>query len=157
MKTAIPLTPLGRVLFCCLLAPHVPPLIAGEPASVEESRLLAAIAQVETGTSNLARPSRKVGRAGERSAWQFTAATWHRYTSRRFSDASTDATLAHLIASLHLRFLRLELESRGQAAGPYNLALAWNAGPAAVIKNRVGTSSYDYAGRVWNLYHDPKH
>ncbi len=151
-STAITFTPLGRVLFSCLLTPHVAPLCAAEAFSLDEARLLAAIAHVETGTVNLARPVRRVGRAGERSAWQFTPATWRRYTRTEFTQASTDATLAHLVAQLHLRYLRVELETRGQLVNPYTLALAWNAGLAGVLKNRAGFPARDYAERVDNIY-----
>jgi hypothetical protein len=149
---SIRLTPLGRVLFCCLLTPHVSSLLGGQPSPLDENKLLAAIAAVETGTTNLARPSRKVGRAGERSAWQFTAATWRRYTRTPFAAASSDAILAHLVAQLHLRYLRLELESRGHLTSPYNIALAWNAGPRCVFTDTASIPSRDYARRVDNLY-----
>lgn len=149
----LPLTPLGRVLFCCLLTPHLSSLLAGAPSPIDESRLLSAIAEVETGTRHLAHPSRKVGPAGERSAWQFTAATWRRYTRSPFPTASTNATLAHLVAQMHLRYLRLELESRGALTSPYTLALAWNAGPRKVYTDTAPISARNYAQRVQNLYH----
>lgn len=119
---------------------------------LDSSRMLQAIAAVETGTTNLNRPSRKIGRAGERSAWQFTATTWSQYTSAPFTEASKDARLANLVAELHLRHLVADLKLRGKEPMPYNLALAWNAGPAAVAKNRVGPAARDYAKRVENIY-----
>ena len=146
-------TQLGRILCWCVLTPHVNPVLgASATARVDEMRMLEAIAQVESGTRNLARPSKKIGTAGERSAWQITKTTWRRYTSEAFEKATSDATLAHLVAQIHLRCLRLELDTAGIGSSPINLALAWNAGPAAVIRGRIPNGSKDYADRVVSIY-----
>lgn len=142
-------TKLGRILCWCVLTPHINPLMGKPDVPVDEMRLLEAIAQVESGTRNLARPSKKIGAAGERSAWQMTRATWRRYTTEAFEKASSDATLAHLVAQIHLRYLRLELTGR---SGALNLAMAWNAGPRAVISGRIPNGTRDYADRVVSIY-----
>ena len=150
-RNVLGLTPLGRILLCCVLAPYGSPLWARAPHPLlDEMRLLTMIAQVETGTRNLSRAVKKRGRAGERSAWQFKAATWRAYTALPFVKASTDAPLAHLVASLHLRRLRMELESHGYAATPYRLAVAWNKGLAVALTDQEMAS--DYARRVCALY-----
>ena len=146
-------TPLGGVMFACLLAGHHPAL-AQIPTVIDELRVLAAIAQAETGTINLARACTKVGAAGERSAWQFKRTTWRLYTTVPFERASADPFLAHLVARLHLRYLRMCLESVNITPNVFNLAQAWNAGPGPVIKTRAPSSTYDYAKRVNALYDD---
>jgi hypothetical protein len=114
--------------------------------TVDASRLLRAIAQAETGVTDLSRGSRKVGKAGERSAWQMTAATWRSYTNAAFPRASTEPTLAHLVATIHLRHLSARLKEKGRAVSVYNLACAWNAGPSAKH------TPHDYATRVSLIY-----
>lgn len=151
MKDTYRFTPLGRVLFVCVLAGPPPTLFAQAVARIDDHVLLAAIAEVETGTTRLAWPCKKIGKKGERSAWQFTQATWRRYTKQPFERASTEAALPHLIASLHLRELRMELMLHGQPASIYTLALAWNGGVGAVLHG--GTNGQrDYACRVAALY-----
>lgn len=119
-----------------------------------DNLLLAAIAAVETGTTDLTRPCRRVGALGERSAWQFTPATWRRYTRLPFEAASRDARTANMVAMLHLQWLREHLQRAGLRATPRDLALAWNAGQAAVLADRVPVGAHDYADRVINLYQD---
>lgn len=121
---------LGRLMFASVLAS--PAAIASDsPHGVNSSRLLRAIAEVETGVTDLARGSSKVGKAGERSAWQFTATTWRRYTREPFAKASTDPVLAHLVATLHLRYLVARMHEKRQYVSVFTLASAWNAGPDA--------------------------
>jgi hypothetical protein len=151
----IAFTPLGRVLWACILTPHVAPLNAAESFAVDEMKLLRAIAAVESGATNLSRPVRRIGRNGERSAWQFMAGTWREYTTAPFTHASSNATVAHLIAQTHLRRLRLELETSKIAATPFAIAMAWNAGASAVIQNSAPNSTWKYAERVVNLYEVP--
>lgn len=133
MRTLYRLSPLGSVLLVCVVAGPAPTLFARNVPAVDDHVLLAAIAEVETGTTRLAWPCKKVGKKGERSAWQMTRATWRRYTNEPFERASAEAALPHLIASLHLRYLRLELLRHGQAATVRALALAWNGGVGAVL------------------------
>jgi hypothetical protein len=151
----IAFTPLGRVLWACILTPHVAPLIAADTVAIDEMRLLRAIAAVESGATSLSRAMKRVGRNGERSAWQFMPHTWREYTSTPFAQASTNATVAHLTAQMHLRRLRLELETSKVAATPFAIAMVWNAGPSAVIQNTAPASTWKYAERVVNLYEAP--
>jgi hypothetical protein len=121
-------------------------------AAVERQRLLSAIAQVETGTTDTNRPSRRVGRGGERSAWQISADNWSRYTRAPFIDASLDARLASTVASLHMEWLVNQLLRAGMDPTPYALALAWNAGPTGVTRHRAPAAAHAYAVRVIALY-----
>ena len=109
---------------------------------IEDETLLRAIAQVETGTVILSRPCRKVGKAGERGAWQMKWMVWRQYTREPFAKASSNPTLAHLIARLHLENIRLSIKKAGMEATPFQIAYRWNSGPQAM----------DYAERVNNLY-----
>lgn len=143
------LRPLGRLYVCSvLLAP------TWATANVDEDRLLACIAQVETGARDLNRPVRKIGAAGERSAWQLSKDTWKLYTREAFTRASSNARLASTIARLHLRHLIIEIEAMRQQPTPQNLAIAWNAGLGALRRRSVPPGTYEYADRVANLYLD---
>lgn len=121
---------------------------------IDEIRLLAAIAQVETGVKNINRPSRRIGARGERTAWQIMPATWACYTPAPFMTAGTDGRLDGLVALAHLRSLRSALTAEGFKPNPYALALAWNAGINAVLRDRLPVGTRDYADRVWPLYAD---
>lgn len=151
VMNTLPLTTIGRLSLGFLLgAPiaakgqSVHAVLPSAPPAVDEMRLLRAIAAVETGTTNLARPCRKIGRAGERSAWQIKASVWRQYTRIPFVHASTDATLAHLIALLHLQQLRERAKRDRLPATVWNLAYLWNAGRRA----------HSYSENVKNLYED---
>lgn len=142
------LTPAGAFLLGTLFAPEM------RATAIERQRLLAAIAQVETGTADTNKPARQVGRGGERSAWQISATNWSRYTRAPFIDASLDARLASAVASLHVEWLVGQLRKAGMDPTPYALALAWNAGPTAVAQHRAPPAAHAYAVRVMALY-DP--
>lgn len=145
------LTPIGRVLLCSLLSTYVPPWsVRAASPKLDEDRVLPAIALVETGTTRLSRPCKKIGKAGERGAWQMKRIVWQAYTAAPFERASTDAALAHLIATMHLRFLRIELELRNGCISAFSLALAWHAGLTGMQDATVEQN--DYAERVQALY-----
>lgn len=146
MKTPpLRLTVLAKVavswLFC------LDTLVASQ---IDESKLLRAIAEVESGTSG-ARVYRGVGAAGERSAWQITAAVWRRYTRASFQRASTEVYLPNLIAAAHLRMLRFKVSERFLPDTVRNLALAWNGGLSAARSGGTARQR-DYAQRVEATY-----
>ena len=120
---------------------------ADRMTEAQEDRLLRAIAEVETGTTDVAKACRKVGRHGERSAWQLMESTWRSYTRAPFAQASTRAEAARHVARLHLRWLATRLAARNLPIKPYWLALAWNGGPN-VSALMPPTRPADYALRV---------
>lgn len=97
---------------------------------------LEAVALVETGGD-----ARKVGRAGERGAFQMTPAV-----------VASCGGYGAKEAAHYARWLELQLVHGGIDPLPYNLALAWNAGPGAVRRGTATMASYDYALRVKNTY-----
>lgn len=107
-------------------------------SALDADRFLYAISQVETGSN-----PRAIGKAGERSQYQFTAQTWHRYTRAPFSKATSDPLLARLVAQTHLQAILKRFEARGATLTPKRAAMAWNP-----------NDSGDYAVRVSNLYYD---
>jgi len=122
-------------------------------SAIVASVLLAAIAQVETGWTDLTKPCPKVGRAGERSAWQFTRATWRRHVSADFEMASKTIELAKHVAYNHLNYLQEQAKTRGIDGTPWAIAYAWNAGPGGWRRKPTVRSS-TYATCVEALYHD---
>ncbi len=145
------LTPLGRLVAAVVISKATVIARAEEP--VDYKRLMRAIAQVETGTRDTTKPCKKVGKGGERSAWQMKKAVWSAYTKAPFSEASKDAALADLVASLHLRRIALELEGNRITPSAWAIALTWNAGLSRVLESKTLRVSHgDYAERVNNLY-----
>lgn len=139
-------SPLAKML---IISMFILPLGAD---AVDEDRLLRCIAQLETGTTQISKPVRKVGRAGERSAWQITPAVWQEYTAAPFARASTDAKLGRVVAAAHLRRLHVDLRRRTGYVNTFTLALAWNAGLSGAINGRVPPGARDYAARAVALY-----
>jgi len=137
-----------------LIAGH----FAGAPsvyaADLQRPGLLNSIAQLETGTIDVGRPCAKIGRRGERSAWQISPEVWREYCEAPFTRASSVSRLAAMVAAAHLEWLRLSLEQKGRPATPYNLALAWNAGLGAVLTGKAPPGAHDYAARAVALYEE---
>lgn len=106
--------------------------------SVDLSRLLACIAEVETGNDDT-----KIGPCGSRSRYQIHRNTWYGYTDRNFEQHCWGSTALE-IAKLHLLWLNTNLAR----PTPYRLASAWHSG----LSTTYPTSGY--ALRVHNLYHD---
>ncbi len=119
--------------------------------------LLVAIAQVESGGNDAA-----IGKAGERSAFQMTRATWdecaHDHgilpgdferdaSNREIADSRATATMIRRMKQLEAAKIPVTVE---------NLALAWHMGVSGA-KRAMGPgyiNAKDYAQRVANLYAD---
>lgn len=139
------LSPLGKMgIAAAFLAGY----LRAQP--IDDSVLLRAIAEVESGTSG-ARPYRKVGAAGERSAWQITPQVWRTYTRAAFERASREVHLPNCVAAAHLAVLKGQIRHYPSLVTVQKLALAWNGGLGAV---RTGGTARqrDYAQRVEATY-----
>lgn len=95
---------------------------------------------------NLTRP----GPRGELGAYQFRPETWRMHTTLPFAHAH-DRTTSDYVAEKHYDWLRRGLESARVAPTPYNIALAWNSGLAAVVAGKSPRSAHRYAERAANL------
>ena len=95
----------------------------------------------------------KPGPCGELGAYQFRAATWHRYSQQPFYCA-LDRRASDDVATRHYEWLKQQIERRGLLATPYNIALAWNGGLGAVFCRRPPRAARDYAQRAANLAAD---
>lgn len=96
------------------------------------SLFLQAVALVETGGN-----AHLVGKAGERGCFQMTPAV-----------VASCGGYGEKEAVRWERHLERELRASGIEPIPFNLALAWNAGPSAVKRGAAPESSYHYARRV---------
>lgn len=119
----------------------------GPPGDVvfNDEIFLDAIAEVESGNNPNA-----IGPKGERTEYQFIAATWSRYTKVPFRFAGRDRNISRQVARDHLQSLKREMTDLGFGASPVVLAAAWRwrpASPAVAAKS-------DRAQRVVNLYVD---
>lgn len=106
---------------------------------------LEAIHWVENPT-NSTRP----GRFGELGAYQFRPTTWRMHTRLPFAEA-LDRHTADEVAIRHYDWIRARLQEGGLNPSTYYIAMAWNAGPTAVLTGTAGRASRDYAARVNNL------
>jgi len=119
-----------------------------EAPGYRDEILLDAIAQVESANNPLA-----IGAAGERTEYQFMAATWSQYTRVPFIFAGRDRLLSRQVAREHLAWLRRELVARGFGDSPEVLAAGWRFG----ADNARGSRRVDSSQRVANLYVDFLH
>lgn len=117
--------------------------ISSASAAVDRTAFLAAVAARESGSN----PAR-IGPIGERSAYQFTAATWRFYTAEPFEMATSNPVLADQIAIRHFDQLCRELTILDVPREPAFLAAEWRQGSARA-KLFAGGS---YAREVCNLY-----
>lgn len=113
---------------------------------IDRNRLIDAIATVEN--------TQGLGRFGERSPWQFTAAVWRTHSAMPFNVASrTDAASVReqrRVALAHVDYIMRHIER----PTVYRIALAWNAGIRAVNTMAFSKASADYAQRVLNVYEE---
>jgi hypothetical protein len=128
------------LLLCSVLGAFAP----GAGAS-ERAETLRAINWVENPTNHTRRGSK-----GELGPYQFRAQTWRLHTTMPFQLAVVREH-ADEIAVKHYEWIRQGLLDAGIEPTPFNIALAWNSGLAAVQRGRVPTVSYGYAQRVTNL------
>jgi hypothetical protein len=131
---------MGRVAIFILAAAG----LGAEPAPIDPDKLLAAIAQVESGVHDGA-----VGRAGERSRYQMSESVWRKFSTEPFIRAD-DPAQSRAVALDYLAWIESQLRRRGTEATPYSLSLAWNAGVAGA--EHPSPRAKDYAERVAALY-----
>lgn len=117
---------------------------------LDTDRLLWAIEQAEN------TPHDRVGRDGERSSFQITAAVWAKYSTFPFFQASSNRLVckaeARRVAKCHLDSLRVQLAGWELPDTPRMVALAWTAGMWATVNGTASAAKRDYAGRCASLY-----
>ena len=111
---------------------------------------LQAIHMIENPTN-----STRLGSKGELGPYQFRPGTWKMHTKKPFRMAA-DRQESDMVAVKHYEWIRHELEKSGVEASAYRIALAWNAGLAATLRNAAPTSSHRYAERVQAVADDLK-
>jgi hypothetical protein len=122
--------------------------LRAEEKPINAALLLDCIQQVEGASTDY------VGRAGERSRFQITAAVWYDYTNVPFSAASSlhpdNLVMQYRVARRHLDYLIVSVKR----PNVYRIAAAWNGGRSAVNRDLFNDRMVDYATRVRNLYRE---
>jgi hypothetical protein len=90
------------------------------------------------------------GSCGELGAYQFREQTWKMHTEAPFSRA-LDRRSSDAVAVKHYDWIKSQLEAKGVAATPFNIALAWNGGIKAVFDPHPPAVAVDYASRAANI------
>lgn len=98
-------------------------------------------------------PQGQTGRDGGRGHYQFMPATWRQHTSAPLAHAKR-RDVADQVARAHVRWICDRLEANGLRPTPFRIAMAWNAGVGAVIRDTAPSRARLYAEHVQNLYHD---
>ncbi len=112
-----------------------------------ELKLLQAIRTVED-VKHPATP----GTHGELGFFRFREKTWRQHTAEPFARCGRSPKLELEIAVKHLRWLVQSITAAGEVPTPYRIALAWNAGLDATLRDRVPEATRDYARRVVNVF-----
>jgi len=89
------------------------------------------------------------GRKKEAGGYQFRYGTWRMLTKAPFRLARTE--YAEEVANSYYDYICRVFAARGIPATNFNIAVAWNAGPGAVIRQQIPSQSREYAERVCNL------
>lgn len=116
-------------------------------AGIDMGRVADQLAQVETAGRDGA-----IGRGGERGRYQLSLPVWLQHRGSQPFELAHDAAISRQVTIEHLAWLVTRLELAGAPVTVFNLALAWNAGSAAVARGRTLSRQRDYAQRVANLY-----
>ena len=125
-----------------------PQAVVQQAQAVDLTRLLAAIAAVESGNDKNA-----VGQHGERGLYQIMPSTWDENARESF-DWAFDPKHAMPVARQILIKLKWEMQERRIEPSAYNLALAWRGGVGAVVLGKwVNRDLRDYAVRVENIFY----
>lgn len=131
------------------LSPHptiefLPSVPAPSSESLDRSRLLDCLAQVESGRNDQA-VSFRHNRPIARGRYQIKEITWFQHTNRPWKLAH-NLYFATFVAERHLMWLEKQVNPN-----PFDLAHAWRYGAqAGWVRND------DYPYRVHNLYHDSR-
>lgn len=120
---------------------------ANSVKAFDDDIFLSIIVQRETGGDN-----RAIGRAGERSKYQFMRKTWYQHTRKPFSYASTDENLAEIIAKKHLEWIKVSLIAQNIEVNIQNCAWAWNAGVSSVVRGHKNRRVKNYIAYVVRYY-----
>lgn len=88
-----------------------------------DAAFLTAIAIVETNCDNSA-----VGKAGERSQYQFMRATWDQYARVSHAECAQHPDEIERVANLHLNWIKKTLTKNRMQVNVENCAAVWNAG-----------------------------
>ncbi len=90
------------------------------------------------------------GRYGELGAYQFREMTWRMHTSAPFRRA-LDRSASDDVAVRHYEWIKQGLEQAGIKPTSYRIALAWNGGLDAAVRDSAPRAAYAYAERAANL------
>ena len=89
---------------------------------------------------------RKIGKRGELGDWQMMP-----YNVKKYGGYQ----MVH--ALMMLRDVIEDLKNRGVDPSPFNIALAWNAGPKAASMGKAPVASYHYAAKAERRYNEIVH
>ena len=101
-----------------------------------------------------------IGPSDERGRYQFTPATWFRFSHRPLFWASSgrqdclaeqDRVARRVISEIITRLPKL-----GMPVSPFTIALAWNMGLGAIARRDITNRAAAFAGDVQNLYGEDK-
>lgn len=134
-----------KKLFFLVLAAAVAVSVARAGDDFLRREFLEGIKQVESA----GRMNGPDGRKQEAGGYQFRYGTWRMLTKAPFRLARTD--YAEDVANRYYDYICRVFAARGIPATNFNIAVAWNAGPGAVIGRQIPSQSREYAERVCNL------
>lgn len=115
-------------------------------SAFDDAAFLRAIAIVETNCDNSA-----VGKAGERSQYQFMRATWDQYSRISHAKCAQNPQEIERVANVHLQWIKQRLVKNHMEVSVENCAAVWNAGWG---NYRKGFRPHKYIQKVKSHYNE---
>lgn len=115
---------------------------------IDDNILLQSIAQVESNNQH-----HRIGRAGEKTKYQFREGTWKQYSSTPFLfiDSKHYELESEIVAYKHLAKIKKFLSARNQYS-VRNIAYIWNAGFGAFKRGRLPKTTKLHIRKVEKVY-----
>ena len=118
-------------------------------ADVNDRLMLKAIRLAETNDQHY-----KIGRANEKTAYQFIKSTWRDYSNTNFDliHSYSYKYEADRVAKLHLARIKLFLIKNHRRVNPSNIALVWNVGFTGSKRSYIPNTTKQYIVKVNGYY-----
>ena len=131
-----------------IILPFLAPKLHAENQVIDDNILLRAISQVESNNRH-----HIIGRAGEKTEYQFRESTWKQYSSTPFLfiDSKHYETESEIVAYKHLAKIKKFLSARNQYS-VRNVAFIWNAGFGAYRRGKLPKTTRLHIRKVERVY-----
>ena len=136
------------IILALVISPFLAPKLHAENQIIDDNILLQSISIVESNSQH-----HRIGRAGEKTKYQFRESTWKQYSSTPFLfiDSKHYETESEIVAYKHLAKIKKFLSARNQYS-VRNVAFIWNAGFGAYRRGKLPKTTRLHIRKVERVY-----